>query len=155
MTVQRRRLPIATRFWARVDTSAGPEACWPWLGARDPNGYGRIGKPGREGTMLAARLSLQLAGVDIDGCNVLHACDHPSCVNPAHLRCGTQQDNMRDAFERGRGWTTEMKLTAEDAARIRASRLSQTTLAGIFGVDQSHISMIKSGRRWRVGPRRS
>jgi len=29
-----------SRFWAKVDTSAGPEECWPWIGPRDATGYG-------------------------------------------------------------------------------------------------------------------
>jgi hypothetical protein len=33
---------------------------------------------------------------------VLHNCDVPSCVSPAHLRIGTQADNLMDALHRGR-----------------------------------------------------
>lgn len=37
-----------------------------------------------------------------DGLNILHDCDNPNCVNPSHLKAGTQQENMRDASLRGR-----------------------------------------------------
>src|SRR5262245_43781963 len=37
---------LLERFWAKVDQSAGPEACWPYLGGRVPFGYGRIAKNG-------------------------------------------------------------------------------------------------------------
>ena len=32
----------------------------------------------------------------------LHKCDNPACVEEAHLFEGTQQENVRDAFKKGR-----------------------------------------------------
>src|SRR5689334_7900007 len=29
-------------FWSRVDRSGGPTACWPWMGPRTKDGYGRF-----------------------------------------------------------------------------------------------------------------
>lgn len=96
---------LAQRFWRQVDCSRGLDGCWLWTGARDPNGYGRLGVGGRgTGTLLAHRVSLKLAGVELpDELCALHSCDNPPCVNPRHLRVGTRAENNREMFAKGRG----------------------------------------------------
>ena len=37
-----RKIDIAARLWAHVDSSAGTDACWPWTGAVSDDGYGYI-----------------------------------------------------------------------------------------------------------------
>lgn len=90
-----------------VDTSAGPDACWPWKGClrggpgkRDRRGtYGgfRLGK-----MMGAHRVAFILANGDPGDAKVLHECDFGLCCNPAHLSAGTQLKNVREAIDRGR-----------------------------------------------------
>jgi hypothetical protein len=74
--------------------------CWLWSGGVTQFGYGRLAVKNR--VWLAHRLSMALAGHDVDGWCVLHRCDTPACVNPAHLWLGTRSDNAEDAKRKGR-----------------------------------------------------
>jgi hypothetical protein len=74
---------------------ADPDWCWPWLGARLPAGYGKIGM-GKRGTWaLAHRVVYELAWGPIpDGLVIDHLCGHPCCVNPLHLDAVPQRINL-------------------------------------------------------------
>lgn len=89
---------IIKRFWAKVDRTA---SCWLWTAAKTPDGYGKLGI--RCYMEYAHRLSWEMHRGPIPaGMLVLHRCDTPSCVNPAHLFIGTQFDNMQDMVAKGR-----------------------------------------------------
>jgi hypothetical protein len=89
------------RFWSKVDKA--PD-CWEWNAALNNKGYGIFlwkGKPKlshRVAWMLHTGASDLLPPED----KLLHSCDNTKCVNPDHLRIGTQKDNARDMMERGR-----------------------------------------------------
>lgn len=92
------------RFEAKV-RDGEPDACWNWTGETQNKGYGvfRTYANGRAKKHLAHRWALRASGVDLrDDQVVLHSCDNPPCVNPAHLRAGTQRDNVLDAKAKGR-----------------------------------------------------
>lgn len=143
------------RFWDKVDSSAGPSACWPWTGRRRPAGYGQIRVAGR--TLGANRVALELTlGRPLaPGMKSLHSCDNPPCCNPAHLQEGTQAENIRQREERGRRNVTgarnpRAKLTVEDVREIRslADRFSRRELAARFGVSGPSVSYIINGKTW-------
>lgn len=87
------------RFWSKVDKSAGPNECWPWIAGKHRHGYGVIGIGDK--TYLAHRISLQIATGEA-GKVARHLCDNPPCVNPTHLLWGTHDDNMKDHGFRGK-----------------------------------------------------
>ena len=98
----RRDATLPERLEHYTDTSAGPGGCWPWTGARSGGGYGYLWWRGR--SRQAHRLSFAAANGSIPaGAFILHRCDNPRCVNPAHLFAGSHADNMRDMFSKGRG----------------------------------------------------
>lgn len=81
--------------------------CHIWMGTVCRLGYGRIRRPGsprNSSPVLVHRIAWEREfGPIPDGLKVCHRCDNPSCVNPDHLFLGTQRDNLRDMFAKGRG----------------------------------------------------
>lgn len=84
--------------------------CWRWKGYRNPrSGYGQITLNQMEQlffgqrTITAPVAACMLAyGTPAEGQQVLHSCDERDCCNPLHLDWGTQGDNNRQAWDRGR-----------------------------------------------------
>lgn len=146
------------RFWQKVDRR-GDDDCWEWRGARHGKGYGLFGhRPERR----AHRISYVLEhGPIADGLWVLHQCDNPSCVNPAHLFLGTAKDNTQDSIAKGRYHIKRgnavhgSKLDEESVRHIRAVHIPYShefgaaALARKFGVNVSNIHTILSGKAWR------
>lgn len=112
------------RFWSKVKRNPST-LCWEWMASRHPRGYGQFGVQGR--SVKAHRYAYETqVGPIPSGMVVMHTCDNPPCVNPSHLRLGTQGDNARDMLAKGRRAptfgerNTKAKLSQSDVDQIRA-----------------------------------
>ena len=159
---------LEARYWAKVDVR-GPDECWPWLAGTNELGYGTFSVLNK--SRLATHVALQLDGrprpADLIA---LHSCDNPPCQNPAHLRWGTNADNLADCIGRGRHvapagdrhWARTdpsktkrgeshgmAKLTESDIIAIRESRGSGVDLARQYRVQAAAISKIRLRKLWK------
>lgn len=150
---------LAERLW-RKTLKAGPDECWLWTGAKLESGYGRIDRGGRGSkNLLAHRAAMEVVtGAPVpDHLVVMHSCDNPSCVNPAHLSVGTYEQNSADMIMKGRHKVVAMKgtenahakLTDEAVRDIRTSRKPQAALARQYGVSEATVAAVIHGRTWR------
>jgi hypothetical protein len=90
-------------FWERVRIG-GPDECWPWQAGKDARGYGAVRANGVKKVATHVAFLLTYGRWPAPGLFLLHSCDNPPCVNPAHLREGDRAANIRDAIERGQMW---------------------------------------------------
>ncbi len=98
--MKRTRKTTEQLFWEKVSV-AGDNECWEWLGYKNQYGYGNFRAKGV--LKLPHRYSYELVHGEIPaGMVILHSCDNPGCVNPAHLHLGTQRDNIIDTVKKGR-----------------------------------------------------
>lgn len=135
------------KFADHIDQEA-TGTCWEWAGAQNGAGYGQL--TWRRRRHLAHRLSWALANGRWPGdLQVMHSCDNPGCVNPAHLRLGSAKENMVDAAVKGR---LRRKLTPDAVRDIRASHEAGQTIWHItkrYPVSASSIRAVIEGRTWR------
>jgi len=96
-------------FWNQVDTSGGPDACWPWTGrTRHGFGYGQMRWEGKNtpSHRIAYLIDRGLASESLASTTqVRHRCPggaRAACCNPRHLQSGSAADNRADTVADGR-----------------------------------------------------
>jgi hypothetical protein len=143
---------IVTRFEVQET------GCWRWTGYTHIRGYGIVSLRGK--LQKAHRLFYEyFVGSIPDGMVICHHCDRPCCVNPAHLFCGTQRDNIMDCIAKGRARrgceqrgarNNQAKLTDEHVRKIRYEETgSQREIAERYGVTQTVIGDVLRRKSWR------
>lgn len=137
-----RRGSLSARFWAKVNKGPG---CWLWTGADKPQGYGCVHVDGS--TRTAHRIAYELAvGPIPEGAVVMHLCDVPKCVNPAHLRVATQGENVRDMVEKGRQRhaSTYRRVGEAERKAIMSAEGTISDIARRFGRGRSTVRRIRA-----------
>lgn len=132
-----------------------PSGCRIWDGQLNKKGgYGRIGYMGKG--WRAHRLAyLLLQGPIPDGMELLHSCDNPRCINPAHLRPGTHAENIAEAYQKGRKTFPQgpghprFSFSREQAMEIINSTESAGSISRRIGVSVSSICRLRKGDTWK------
>ena len=148
-------------FWDRVYTLVERDGeCLIFTGCKDECGYGRINRDGKLVRLHRAVWERDHGRIQNDGV-VMHTCDRPACIEPRHLRLGTQVENIADMDRKGRRVSLVgsmhrcAKLTESDIPRIRAMLERGDTCASIgriYKVTEAMIRHIKKGRAWTHVP---
>lgn len=134
-----------------VRDDLGP--CWEWNGTRS-HGYGRVRRAEGGYMAMAQRVAYETWVGPVGDAHVLHRCDNPPCINPAHLFLGTNADNIADRVAKGRDGNHKgeahggSKLTDEQVIAIRAETGLQREIAARYGVSQQLISQVRLGQGW-------
>lgn len=150
--VERIRGDSVAAYEAKVDRTAGPDSCHPWLACKNQFGYGLFG---HDGESLAARWAYKrFVGPLADDEVVRHTCDNRECQNQSHWIKGSQRENILDAVSRNRQWqpkgakNVKAKLTEDQVREIRASGADRGVLAARYGVTRATICSILLRKTW-------
>lgn len=130
--------------------------CWMWQRGRCgrdaklglDRGYGCLQINGRQ--IGAHRFSYEREYGPIKaGLEIRHQCHRTLCVNPAHMKLGTNMQNAKDRIDAGR---YAKHLTPEIVKVIRercAAGEMQRVVGADYGVHRGYVSNIVNRKYWK------
>ncbi len=131
-----------------------PDECWLWQASTRGSSmnYGQV-RTTRHRMEKAHRAAWLLANGPIPkGKCVLHTCDQPLCVNPAHLWLGTKGEKNTDRDSKNRSYNgnqkgennNQSKYTNAEIREMRAMypSLTQHEIGELYECSQAYVSNI-------------
>lgn len=126
-----------------------PDACWPWPGNVNPQGYGLVcNKLVKGKKSLTHRVAYAAVYGQPTQC-ILHTCDNPPCCNPRHLQEGSRAQNAKQRDQQlrqthGEGHYKAL-LTGAQVAEMRRRHAAGATAMGL-----SKQYKIKYRHAWKI-----
>ena len=120
--------------------------CWEYsFGEPDDQGYRHFGSSGRNKLAHIWSCSIQEKREILPEEKTRHLCGNHPCVNPSHLKFGTDSENAIDAVLHG---SKAAKLNVEKVRDIRSSKLSRKELSQKYEVCRDTINRVLRGNTW-------
>jgi len=148
---------ILDRFWSKVDVKKldncedDLDACMEWTAGLNYNSYSQftIGKI----HYLGHRFIYECFNGPVDSELVIrhYVCNNPTCVNPKHLKIGTQKENIDDMITANRQNKDIEYLTKKQVLEIKELLdlgVKIKVIADQFNVHFQSISNIRIGKYW-------
>jgi DNA-binding XRE family transcriptional regulator len=147
---QRAKRGEAQRFFDEIIPAHEGNECLIWPFALSTTGYASLGA----GVVSRLVCEERHGPPPTPDHEAAHSCGNRPCVNRRHLSWKTSKENHDDRLTHGthsrREQNGRSKLTETDVSEIRSLKgvMSQCKLAVLYGVSQSSISLIQSGKNW-------
>jgi hypothetical protein len=140
------------KFWSLIEVK-GPDECWPWKGKLNRDGYAQWYWKGQ--LRMVHHVAFQIHNhcffprgtrkTGSGGIVIRHNCDNPPCCNPHHLLKGTQLDNVRDKFERGRNckwWKVSEEMVKQIKKKFSSGKWTKKEIGDEYGIHPSWVGRI-------------
>ena len=145
------------RFWAKVRQAEN--GCWYWNGYLNSKMYGRVRIGDAHHYVHRVSKMIELGRMLRPDEIVMHKCNNPNCVNPAHLDIGSiliNNDHRNRCGHYSLSYIRRKKrmsrLKPEQVAQVKLRLQLQHGVAAIaadLGVHWQTIADIRSGKTWR------
>lgn len=146
---------VIVRFEARY-TRLDPNDCWEWQAGFTSNGYGRFYfgfANGRRVRKQAHRVAYTIVNGPIaEDDIIMHQCNNPKCVNPAHLVAGDFKQNSQHMVVSDRctaGWQNAQKTYCDRGHEFT----SHNTYIDPRGMRQCRACIAQASREYRMRKR--